>query len=438
MDFDLTSQQQRLRATARDFAYGELRPAARMLDRAPDPEGVLALVGRASELGLRTLTIPREDGGEGADILTEALVMEEIAAGDCGFAMTLGHAWREGRLLANWTTPGQRDRFLPGFLSDPGYLTALAMTEEHSGSDNGLPYAPDPVSLPPGVPAPGPQTVATRKSDGCWTISGTKRFITNGNIARLIVVWARTDPDRPWTEGVSGFLVPGIPEGTPGLTSSEPLGKLGLRLNQNTDLTFDRVEVPHENLLGAVNRGYQLSETAMLGSKVREAVRALGVARAAFELASEWARRRVQGGNTLVGHDTIAVRLGEVLQEIELARTMIWRAAWACDHDTSRARPLEDCAMLYASEMGVRAVAQCQRIFGARGALVDWPIEKLVRDAATIMLPPIGNEAAWMRLARYVRKEGELTALCPLRRDQITLRSLCNHVSWRAEGGVIA
>jgi alkylation response protein AidB-like acyl-CoA dehydrogenase len=417
MDFGLTAQQQRLRGTARAFAYEVLWPAARGLDMSPDPAGTLDLVRAASQQGLRTLTIPRESGGEGADILTEALVMEELATGDCGFAMTLGHAWREGRLLTMWTTPSQRDRFLPDFLADHGYLTALAMTEDHAGSDNGLPYAPDPATVPPGEQQPGPATTATRTSDGCWSINGRKRFITNGGIARLIVVWARTAPRRPWTEGISGFLVPGVPEGTPGLAATAALDKLGLRVNQNTDLAFDNVTVPAENLLGEVDRGHQLSEAAMIGSKVREAARALGVARAAYELAGAWARQRTQGGRTLIDHDTIATRLAGVAQEIELARTLIWRAAWACDHDTARARPLEDFAMLYASEMGVRAVAQCQRIFGARGALRDWPLEKLVRDAATIMLPPIGNEASWMRTATAVRRMNEVTPLCPLPPD---------------------
>jgi alkylation response protein AidB-like acyl-CoA dehydrogenase len=254
MDFELTAQQQRLRGTARAFAYEVLWPAARGLDMSPDPAGTLDLVRAASQQGLRTLTIPRESGGEGADILTEALVMEELATGDCGFAMTLGHAWREGRLLTMWTTPSQRDRFLPDFLADHGYLTALAMTEDHAGSDNGLPYAPDPAAVPPGEQQPGPATTATRTSDGCWSINGRKRFITNGGIARLIVVWARTAPRRPWTEGISGFLVPGVPEGTPGLAATAALDKLGLRVNQNTDLAFDNVTVPAENLLGEGRR----------------------------------------------------------------------------------------------------------------------------------------------------------------------------------------
>ena len=397
MDFALTDKQQKLCAIAREFAYSELWPAAQRLDKAAAPLDAYPadLVRRSSELGLRTLKIPEEYGGMGADVLTEVIVLEEIATGDCGFAMTLAHAWREGNLLARWATPAQRERFLPEFMADHGYLTSLATTEPHSGSDNGLPYAGDLGA--------GPRTTAVAEGD-CWIINGRKRFITNGNVARLVVVWARTDPALPWTEGMSGFLVPA---GSPGMRVGRTEDKFGLRLNQNVELVFEDCRVPRDHLLGELNKGHQLSEESLIGSKVKEAVRALGVARCAYELAHDWARRRVQGGSAIIEHESIATRLAQVLQEIELARTLIWRAAWAVDHDPGRARPLEDFAMLYASEMGVRAVAQCIRIFGARGSLRDWPMEKLVRDAATIMLPPIGNEASWVRAGRFVRQHAE-------------------------------
>ena len=161
MDFALTGEQQRLRRIARDFAYHELWPTAQRLDKAASARDAYPgdLVRRASELGLRTLKIPREHGGLGIDAVTEMIVLEEIATGDCGFAMTLAHAWREGNLLARWGTADQRARFLPDFLADPGYLTALANTESHAGSDNGLPYAGDLQA--------GPLTTAVAE-DGCW------------------------------------------------------------------------------------------------------------------------------------------------------------------------------------------------------------------------------------------------------------------------------
>ncbi|MBO0819263.1 MAG: acyl-CoA dehydrogenase family protein [Nocardiopsaceae bacterium] len=397
MDFSLTPEQLELQSVAREFAYTELWPAARVLDAAARPRDAFGadLVARASALGLRTLKLPPEYGGRGIDALTEALVLEEIAVGDCGFAMTLAHAWREGNLVARWGTPGQRERFLPALAADPGYLTSLASTESHAGSDNGLPYDADLGA--------GPRTSAVRDGDQ-WVINGRKRFITNGNVARLVVVWARTDPEKPWTQGISGFLVPGD---APGLRVGRTEDKFGLRLNQNVELIFEDCRIPADNLIGELNRGHHLSEEAMIGSKMKEAVRALGVARCAYELAAQWTRHRVQGGSALIEHESIAVRLAQALQEIETARTLIWRAAWSTDHEPDRARPLEDMAMLYTSEMGIRVVSQCLRLFGARGALRDWPMEKLMRDAATIMLPPIGNEASRVRVGSFLSRHPE-------------------------------
>jgi alkylation response protein AidB-like acyl-CoA dehydrogenase len=401
MDFSLTGEQLELQAVARRFAYTELWPAAQALDKAVKPRDAFPadLVARASELGLRTLKLPARYGGRAIDAVTEMVVLEEIAVGDCGFAMTLAHAWREGNLLARWGTPSQRERYLPDFMSDPTYLTCLATTEAHAGSDNGLPYDADLGA--------GPRTSAVLDGDH-WVINGTKRFITNGNVARLIVLWARTDPARPWTKGISGFLVP---SDAPGLRVGRTEDKFGLRLNQNVELIFDKCTIPRDNLIGELHNGYNLSEESMIGSKSKEAVRALGVARCAYELAMQWARERVQGGSVLIRHESIATRMAQVLQEIELARSLIWRAAWATDHEPDRARPLEDAAMLYTSEMGIRAVAQCLRIFGARGSLRDWPMEKLVRDASTIMLPPMGNEASWVRLGTFAAAHREPTPL---------------------------
>lgn len=401
MDFALTDEQRRWQQLARRFAYEEVRPRARELDRSATPREAFAvdLVRRASELGLRTIKIPTEYGGAGVDALTEIVVMEELAVGDCGFAMTLAHPWREGYLMATCTTPEQRDQFLPAFMRDPTYLTSMALSENHAGSDHGLPFAQDPQA--------GMRTFAELRGDQ-WVINGRKRWITSGNVSRMIVLWARTTEGVPWTEGVSLFLVPAD---APGLRIARTEDKVGLRLNQNVELVFEDCRIPRGNLLGEVDRGHQLYEAVAHASKVKEAARALGVVRSAYELAAAWAHERVQGGRRIIEHESIATTLAEMATEIELARTLIWRAAWAVDHDRARHRPLEDMAMLYTSEMGMRVTAGCLRLFGARGSLRTWPMEKLLRDAATIMLPPFGNEAARVRLGRWLARHGEPLAL---------------------------
>lgn len=392
MDFWLTEQQLELQQVARRFAYEEIQPRARELDRAVDPRDAYPrdLVRRASELGLRTMKVPRELGGLGADILTEVIVLEEIAVGDVGFAMTLAHCWREGYFIATCTTAEQRSRFLPEFMADPEYVTSFAQTEDHAGSDNGLPYTADVES--------GPRTSAVLDGDE-WVINGRKRFITNGNTSHLTVLMARTDRTVPFTRGISAFLVP---MDTPGVRVGRIEDKFGLRLNQNVEIIFEDARIPCDNLVGALNDGHRVLEPIRFGSKTREAVRALGAARAAYEFADAYARERVQGGAPIIQHGSVATALGTMATEIELARTMIWRAAWAADHDRDRARPLEDMAKLTASEMAIRVAPRAMQLFGARGAMRDYPMEKLVRDAATILLPPIGNTAVQVRLANWL------------------------------------
>ncbi|MGH7860747.1 MAG: acyl-CoA dehydrogenase family protein [Candidatus Dormibacteraceae bacterium] len=394
MDFRLSEQQLHLQQVARTFAYDEIQPRARELDRASDSRDSFPadLVRRASELGLRTMTIPVADGGMGVDCLTEVIVLEELAVGDVGFAMTLAHCWREGYFIATGTSKEQRDRFLPGFLADPEYLTSFGQTEETAGSDNGLPFTDD-VSA-------GPQTSAVLR-DGEWIINGGKRFITSGNVSRLMVMIARTDPTVPFTQGISTFLVP---MDSPGVRTGRIESKLGLRLNQNVEVLFENCRLPSGNLVGEVNGGYAVLENLRYGSKTKEAARSLGVARAAFEQADAWVRTRVQGGRPIIEHQAVSTVMATMAMEIELARSLVWRAAWAANHDHDRVRPLEDMAKLYASEMALRVAAQSMQLFGARGALRDYPMEKLVRDAATMLLPPIGNTAVQVRLGSWLSR----------------------------------
>ena len=392
MDFTLSEEQLRLQAIARRFAYDEVRPVAKRLDREADVRSAypVDLVRRASELGFRTFKVPKEYGGMGADVLTEVIVHEEIAVGDVGLAMTLGHAWREGWMLATFTRPEQRERFLPEFMADPTYVTAFCMTEEHAGSDHGLPYDAD---IEAGV------RTSAELHGGEWVLNGRKRFITNGSVARLLVVVARTRQAVPWTEGISVFLVP---NDAPGFRVGRVEEKFGLRLNQNAEVIFEDCRIPRDNLVSGLHEGQDFRHRFNRGSKAREATRSLAIARSAYEAASEYARSRVQGGKPIIEHQAVSTKLADMATNIELARTLIWRAAWMVPRDPARARALEDMAALFASENAVKAAATALEIYGARGTLRDNPIEKLVRDAHTMLPPPIGNSAARVRLGTWL------------------------------------
>lgn len=400
MDFNLSPEQRHWQQVARKFAYEKIRPRARELDRETDPAKTfpLDLVREASRLGLRTLKVPRKDGGAEVDVLTEVLVQEELCAGDIGFGMTLQHAWREGNIIAH-ASEAVRERVLKPFLADDTALPAFAVTEEHAGSDHKTPYFETLDA--------GPRTSAVR--DGAdWVINGRKKWQTNGNVAAFVIVAARTNPNVPWPKGLSFFVVP---TDTPGFSASAPLDKVGIRLNQNADLTFDNCRIPADFLLGEVDRGREFIHRYSAGSAAKEAAKALGIARAALEAGIAFAKQRVQGGKPIIEHQAIGQVIADLATEIEMARTLTWRAAWSVDHAPEETDRLESMAKVAAAEAAVKAGVRCLEIFGGQGVLRDQPIEKLARDALCMMHTGAGNHAVRVRIAAMLARGGEAMAI---------------------------
>ena len=396
VDFALSEEQHELQSIARRFALDEVRPIARRLDREQDPAATYprSLVRRASELGLRTLSLPRELGGRAADTLTQVIVLEELSVGDAGFAMGLIHAWREGLALYELTTDEQRERFLPAFLEDPEYVLSLALTEPHSGSDNVTRYDAELGA--------GPRTTAVLDGDE-WVVNGLKRMTTNGNVSRMVILIARTDETVPWTKGVSMFLVP---TDTPGFRAARVEDKLGLRLNQNAELRFENCRLPRTNLLGEQNRGLDMLAQIGKGSLVKEAVKSLGIARAAYEEACAWTRSRVQGGKPIAEHQAIGAAIVKMATDIEAARALAWRTAWAVDNDSSGSLALEGAAKVHTADVAVRTAVTALELHGSYGVLRDNYVEKLVRDAVT-MLPAFGGGHAVTSLVSQFFATGE-------------------------------
>ncbi len=373
MDFDLTAEQLELRDIARQFARDEIVPASLKYDAKEDPAQCYSpeLIARASELGLRTLTIPREFGGREADVVTEVLVLEELCTGDIGFGMSIQHAWREGYAIAKMTTDDQRKRYLPDFLDDPTYLTSNAVTESHFGSD---------AAGSSSDPADGPRTTAERRGES-WILNGSKRWITNANHARMILVLARTDPSVVWRDGCTYFLVP---SNSPGFRVGRIENKSGIRMNTNGEILFENCEIPADNVLGGFNKGKSFGTRMSRGSRVKTAAKSLGVARAAYEEAVKYARERVQGGCAIIKHQAISAALVDIEVGIESARGLMYRAAWAVAKERPEASRLESLAKICAAEMALQATASALEIHGAYGIMRGTRIEKLMRDASCL------------------------------------------------------
>ena len=388
MDLTLTAEQQHLRDIARQFAYAELQPAARRLETHVDPAECYPrdLIGRADELGLRRLKMPREMGGFDADCLTQVLVLEELCTGDCGFGMSIQHAWREGYALASYVPASLRDRHLADFLSTPTFMTSLAMSEPEVGSDVSVGYAADLQA--------GPRTSAVLDADG-WVLNGQKRWITNGVNASLFYVVARTDRSVPWTDGISVFLVP---TNTPGLNVTKVEDKVGLRTNMNCDVLFEDARIPADSLVGELNRGRTFLHRMNVGSKAKTAAKSLGIARAAYEEALALVAESVVPA-TLHTDDLLA----RMAMEIEATRSLMWRAAWAVDHAPDTAADLERMAFIKASEVCVEVATRSLELHGRAGLAVGTHIEKLVRDAIVMLHAGGGNHAIRGRLGTALR-----------------------------------
>jgi len=394
MDFSLTDAQLHWRDIARNFARGTVAPVARERERLPDPRERYPweLIEQADRVGLRTLALPVALGGAGADTLTQAICVEEIAAVDVGVAVDLDQTWKFTPILGELMVDAQRARFLPLFRDDPRAVLALAGTEPEAGSDTWLPH------LEPGS---GARLRAVREGDE-WVLNGRKHFINNGGEAKLLFVLARTDPLKPVSEGLTAFVVE---RGTPGFRSVRWQDKVGQRLSSNVELLFEDCRIPAENLLGAENRGLQFLAHVGRRSLSKTGALAVGVARAAYEAALERVGARVQGGQPVIRHQATQVALANMLMHLEAARSLVWRAAWSADYAEPFDPKLGNLAKIFASEMCLRVAAEALKLWGGYGVFLDYPAEKLYRDAITLTHMDGTNTVAALRTGALLAGE---------------------------------
>ena len=382
----LSAEQIEFRDTVRGFVDDEVKPItlnAQRLD-AGDRSLPMDVLAKASQMGLRTLALPEELGGVGADPLTFCHVLEELAAGDTDIAEVLAETSNLGRLLFSAMTPQQRERFLPAFIADDGYHLARACREPGDDSSLGINYH---------RPAPSMKlaTTATRDGGG-FIINGTKDCVANAPVAKLFAVEVRTDT------GPALFLVP---RETPGLTVTEQPeprwydGSCG-------QLALKNCHVPAENLLsigggGDNGRGVPLAQALNLG-----------IGRAAYEAALEYAQLRVQGGRAIIQHQAIGTKLAQVAITLEVVRNMIWQAAWASDHPKAFADrslddlPLTTMAAVFTAEAIYRATKDSAECFGAMGVMRDMPLQKYIHDARVCLISGDGNADARLRIAEAI------------------------------------
>jgi alkylation response protein AidB-like acyl-CoA dehydrogenase len=355
MDLQLTEEQRMVQRTARDAAERLLAPHAAKRD--VSGEFPLAELRALADLGLLGVAVPAELGGSEAGAVAYSLAMQELARADASVSVAVSVTNMVAELVANNGTPEQARRWVPGLTSGELVCGAFALSEPQAGSD--------PAAM---------RSLAEKTATG-WRISGTKQWITSGDHAGLLIVWALTDPSAGH-KGISAFLVPG---GSPGLTVSRLEEKMGLHGSSTAQLVLDGVEVGDDAVLSGLGRGFALAMMALDGGRIGIASQAIGIARGALEAAVRYACDRTQFEVPIIKHQAIGNMLADAATWLDAASLLTLRAADLKE----RGKPFSQeasMAKLFASEKAGLICDIALQVHGGYGYTRDFPIERACRD----------------------------------------------------------
>lgn len=378
----LNEQQIMIRDMARKFAQDRLAPNAARWDRECHfPREELQEMGR---LGLMGMNVDPDWGGAGADAVSTALALEEIAAGDAATATVMsGHNAVGCMPIARFGTDDQKARFLRP-MAQGQMLSAFALTEEHGGSDAGA-----------------LTTRAKREGDG-YVLNGVKQFITTGKNADVALVFARTGSDDTGVRGITAFIVP---TSAPGYHVTRVESKLGQQASDTCQIALEDVRVPDSDRLGEEGEGYRIALSNLQGGRIGIAAQSVGIARAALEVALEYASQREVFGKLIIDHQAAGFRLAAMATRVETARQMVLHAAALSDAGQNCL--MEACmAKLVASEAAEWVCSEAIQTLGGYGYLTDFPLERLYRDARVCRIYEGTNDIQHLVILREMRRHG--------------------------------
>ena len=357
VSFALTDEQKALRELAHEFAEREIRPRAADYDE--HQTHAADVIARAHEVGLMNLSLPEEYGGPGCTFFDWALVIEELNWGCSGMGTALmANGLGAGPVLVAGTDE-QKRKWLPRLAEEP-ILCSFALTEPNAGSD---------VS--------GIETTAKRHG-GEYVLNGSKMFITNASHAEWYTLFASTDRSQGH-RGLSAFVVP---RETGGVVVEQHLDKMGQRSTDTAAVALQDVKVPAENRLGEEGQGFKIAMQTLDSTRPATAIAAVGVARAAFEYASEYSKSRVQFGQPIAMNQAVNFLIADMATKIEAARLLCWQAAWMLDSGYGRKATLySSMAKRFAADTCMEVTTDAVQVFGGYGYIKEYPVEKLMRDA---------------------------------------------------------
>lgn len=355
MHFELTEEQQMVRSTVREFAEERLKPGA--LERDKEHRLALAEMKEFGELGFYACSIPEEYGGSPLDPIAEAIVIEELSRVDAAFGVFFAVNIGVGTLpVLKWGTEEQKQRYLPKIASGEVY-TAYALTEPAAGSD-----------------AANIQMTATKKN-GTYLLNGQKIFCTNGEVAELIIVVAKTAPSAG-ARGISAFIVE--PD-MKGFSRGKRERKMGMNSSDTMELFFQDVEVPAENLLGEEGRGFKIALDALDDSRIGIAAQAVGIAQGAFEETLKFVSEREQFGRKIGSFDLVYNTVAEMRTRLEASRLLTYYAAWL--RGESRRHTAESAMAKYFATENARWICdKAVQLHGGYGYTTDFSVERYFRE----------------------------------------------------------
>jgi short/branched chain acyl-CoA dehydrogenase len=375
VNFDLEPEHELLRDTVRQFALEKVAPVAEELDK--EKRFPYELVAELADLGLMGMTIPEEYGGAGADTLSYAIAVEELTRIDSSVAITVAAHHSLGTLpIYYFGSDEQKREWLPELASGKR-LAAFGLTEANAGSDAGA-------------------TRTTAKLEGGeWVIDGSKIFITNAgtDITACVTITALTGDGE-----ISNIIVP---NGAPGYVISAPMEKLGWKASDTRELSFQGARVPEGNLLGPRGQGFNQFLKILDGGRISVAAMGVGLAQGCYDLASAYAKERVQFGKPISKFQAVQEKLVDMATEIEAARNLVYKAAWEKDQGRDFGRTAA-MAKLFSGELSHRAANWGLQIHGGYGFMDEYAISRFYRDQKILEIGEGTNEVQRMVIAKHL------------------------------------
>lgn len=378
--FKLDARQQEIVEKYRDFSDRWIVPNRMKYDEST--EFPWDIVRAAYDEKIINGAMPEEFGGNGFNIFEGALASEELGYGCTGIGICIDASTLALTPMFLAGNDEQKKRFF-GEITEKKAVAAYALTEPNAGSD-----------------VQGIKSNAIKKGDK-YILNGHKRYITNGEVAEYLTVFALADPERG-SRSLSAFIVH---KDTPGITMLSKLDKMGQRASVQNEITFEDVEIPAENLLGGEGHGFIIAMRTFDRTRTGVAAAAVGNARAAYEYSMKWAKNRIQFGHPITNLQGVSFMLSDMATEIEAARMLVWRAAWAYDNKQKDFSKLSAMSKYYATDIAMKVTTDAVQVMGGEGYSKEHPVEKMMRDAKLSQIYEGTNQVNRLVVSKHILKE---------------------------------